>query len=91
MARRLLHSTLFLQRRVVTAGQGLHGQLRLASQLQLVHATVVSKFAGKVVNAVRCGELHTLVVVEGWQLFATGNNLQRQLGFGDVKCGMRQQ
>ena len=56
-----------------------------------MHPTVVSKFAGKVVNAVRCGELHTLVAVEGWQLFATGNNLQRHLGFGDVKCGMRQQ
>ena len=51
-----------------------------------MHPTVVSKFAGKVVNAVRCGELHTLVVVEGSHLFATGNNLHGQLGFGDVKC-----
>jgi alpha-tubulin suppressor-like RCC1 family protein len=56
--------------------------------VQVVHPTLVSKFAGKVVNAVRCGELHTLAVVEGSSLFATGDNLHGQLGFGDVKCRM---
>lgn len=66
----------------------MHGQLGLDSQVQVVHPTLVSKFAGKVVNAVRCGELHTLAVVEGSSLFATGDNLHGQLGFGDVKCRM---
>ena len=60
----------------------------MGSQVQLVHPTIVSKFVGKVVNAVRCGELHTLAAVEGSLLFATGNNLHGQLGFGDVKCRM---
>ena len=60
----------------------------MGSQVQLVHPTIVSKFFGKVVNAVRCGELHTLAAVEGSLLFATGNNLHGQLGFGDVKCRM---
>jgi len=56
-----------------------------------VYATEVSKFACKVVNAVRCGELHTPVAVEAWQLFTKGNNLHRQLSFRYVKCGMLQQ
>ena len=68
--------------------QGLHGQLGFGSQTQAVHPTLVTKFAGKVVNAVRCGELHTLAAVEGTHLFASGNNLHGQLGFGDVICRM---
>jgi alpha-tubulin suppressor-like RCC1 family protein len=66
----------------------LYGQLGHGSQTQVVHPTLVKKFAGRVVNAVRCGDLHTLVAIESSSLFATGNNLHGQLGLGDVKCRM---
>jgi alpha-tubulin suppressor-like RCC1 family protein len=72
----------------MTGAQGLHGQLGLGSQMQAVHPTFVKKFDGRVVNAVRCGEFHTMVVIEGSSLFASGNNMHGQLGLGDVKCRM---
>jgi alpha-tubulin suppressor-like RCC1 family protein len=73
---------------LIAFAQALHGQLGLGSQMQAVHPTLVTKFAGKSVSAVRCGEHHTLVVVEGSLLFASGSNLHGQLGFGDLRCRM---
>ncbi len=56
--------------------------------MQAVHPTHVKKFEGRIVNAVRCGEFHTVVAIDGSSLFASGNNLHGQLGLGDVMCRM---
>lgn len=61
------------------------GQLGLRRQKKIVEKpTIVSYMTHKSVTNVACGTFHTVILIDPYYVFTTGNNKYGQLGLGDA-------